>query len=97
LVMLMTNNSSIQEVLFFPQMRPENIKKEEISTPAEFEAIGVPANWVPIIIEMGLKTIALLKEAKATQIHQTLNGLRKKKKLDMPALQLDEILTWQQA
>jgi lysyl-tRNA synthetase class 2 len=97
LVMLMTNNSSIQEVLFFPQMRPENIKKEEISTPAEFEAIGVPANWVPIIIEMGLKTIALLKDAKATQIHQTLNGLRKKKKLDMPALQLDEILTWQQA
>lgn len=95
LVMLMTDNSSIQEVLFFPQMRPEKIKKEEISTSEEFEALGVPTEWVPVVKEMGIKTIAVLKETKATQIHQTLNGLRKKKKLDIPALQIADIEAWQ--
>lgn len=95
LVMLMTNNSSIQEVLFFPQMRPEKVKKEEVSSVAEFEAAGVPTEWVDLIKEMGIKTVAVLKETKATKIHQTLNGLRKKKKLTIPALQLSDIEAWQ--
>ena len=95
LVMLMTNNSSIQEVLFFPQMRPEKVKKEEASTTAEFEAVGVPTEWVELVKEMGIKTVSVLKETKATKIHQTLNGLRKKKKLTIPALQLSDIEAWQ--
>lgn len=97
LVMLMTNNASIQEVLFFPQMRPEKAAKVEVSSVSEFEALGVPSEWVPIVQEIGIKTIGALKDTKATKIHQQLNGMRKKKKLDIPALQLSDIESWQEA
>lgn len=91
LTMLLTNQSSIQEVLFFPQMKPEN--KPKPATPGDFEKIGVPADWSEFVMqEFG--SVKKLQEAKPTQVHQRLNGLRKKKKLDMPALQLEEVQKW---
>lgn len=94
LVMLMTNNSSIQEVIFFPQMRPE--KKIKTDTPEDFEKIGVPKVWVPHVIASGFTSVKGLKSEKPTVIHQKLNGYRKKNKLEIPALQLEEVNEWVQ-
>jgi lysyl-tRNA synthetase class 2 len=92
LVMLFTDNTSIQEVLFFPQMRPE--QKMVVDTPSDFEAIGVPPEWSEYVIQSGFPTVKSLKEEKPTVVHQKLNGLRKKKKLELPALKLEEVQEW---
>lgn len=94
LTMFMTGQDSIQDVLFFPQMRPE--QKAKIETAEDFVAIGVAKEWAQHIINAGYKTTATLKEEKATQIHQKLNGYRKKNKLEIPALQLEEVEKWLQ-
>ncbi len=92
LTMFMTGQESIQDVLFFPQMRPE--KKAKVDGPEDFMKIGVPEVWVEHVIKAGYTSIAKLKEEKHTQIHQKLNGYRKKNKLEIPALQLDEVESW---
>lgn len=92
LTMFMTGQESIQDVLFFPQMRPE--KKAKVEGPEDFVKIGVPQEWAEHVIAAGYTTVAKLKENKATQVHQKLNGYRKKNKLDVPALQLDEVQKW---
>ncbi len=93
LVMIMTNQSSIQEVIFFPQMRPE--PKKKIITAGDFVAVGVPENWAEHMIAAGYATPSNLKDAKPTAIQQKLNGYRKKNKLDIPALTPDVIEVWQ--
>lgn len=92
LVMFLTNNEAIQEVLFFPQMRPE--KFETAPDPKEFVAIGIPEAWAEHVIKAGFETIEKLKATKPTSIHQTLNGYRKKNKLDIPAVQLEDVQVW---
>ncbi len=92
LVMLLTNNSSIQEVLFFPQMKPEKFDAEV--SPQAFIELGIPEKWAEHVIKAGFNSIDNLKETKPTAIHQKLNGYRKKNKLDIPALQLDEVESW---
>jgi len=92
LIMMLTNQHSIQEVLFFPQMKPEKFAVAE--TPADFIAIGVPQEWSEHIQSAGFPTVGKLREAKATQVHQKLNGFRKKNKLDIPALQLEQVQAW---
>jgi len=92
LVMLLTNNASIQEVLLFPQMRPEKVEKAV--TPGDFIKAGVSSEWAEYLIPAGFTSVDLLKETKPTAIHQKLNGYRKKNKLDIPALQLDEVESW---
>ncbi|NEU09495.1 lysine--tRNA ligase [Flavihumibacter sp. R14] len=92
LVMLMTNQSTIQEVLFFPQMRPE--KKAKISTTEDFVAIGVPAEWVPVIQKMGFNTVQELKAGNPNKIFNDLGGMRKKMKLDITMPMKDSIMAW---
>ena len=92
LVMLLTNKASIQEVLFFPQMRPK--QKEVAPSPEDFKKIGIPEEWAEHVIKAGYTTPEELKKAKPTQVHQKLNGYRKKNKLDIPALQLEEVKKW---
>ncbi|MDI9867121.1 lysine--tRNA ligase [Flectobacillus sp. DC10W] len=92
LTMLMTNQTTIQEVLFFPQMRPE--KKAEVSTEAEYEAIGVPTDWIPVLQKMGFMTVAGLKEANPNKVFNDLGGMRKKMKLDIAIPTKDEVLKW---
>lgn len=92
LVMFMTNQPSIQDVLLFPQMRPE--KKAEVSSDADFEAIGVPTEWIPVIRKAGFQTVDALKAANPNKLLNDLGGLRKKMKLTMPALKLEEIKAW---
>lgn len=92
LVMLMTNQTTIQEVLFFPQMRPE--KKAKTSTAADFVACGVPVEWVPVINKMGFHTVADLKAANPNKLFNDLGGMRKKMKLEIPMLQKEQVLEW---
>ena len=92
LVMFMTNNSSIQEVLFFPQMKPE--PKKILPKPEDFVAIGMPAEWAEVVIEAGFNSPQELQETKATKVHQMLNGYRKKNKLSIVALSLQDVESW---
>jgi lysyl-tRNA synthetase class 2 len=92
LVMIMTNQSSIQEVLLFPQMRPEVVRN--IFSASDLIKIGVNEEWAQHIIQAGYDSLDSLKESKPTAIHQKLSVYRKKNKLDIKALQLDDINNW---
>ena len=92
LVMMMTGEQSIQDVLLFPQMKPE--KKAEISNDKEFTDAGVPEIWVPVLRKLNINTLSQLKEANPNKLLNDLGGMRKKLKMDVPAVQLDEIKSW---
>jgi len=92
LSMIMTDSASIQDVLLFPQMRPEKIK--EVSGDDEFTALGFPAEWVPFLRQKGFNTLDELKEANPNKLVNDLNGLRKKNKLDIPALDPAVVKGW---
>lgn len=92
LTMLLTNNASIQEVIFFPQMRPE--KKTEIAKEADYLAAGVPAVWIPALQKMNILTIEQLKGASPNKIFNDLGGMRKKLKIDEKMPSLDDIKGW---
>jgi lysyl-tRNA synthetase class 2 len=92
LAMLLTNNSSIQEVIFFPQMRPE--KKIELAKETDYLAAGVPAVWIPALQQMNIHTIEQLKTANPNKIFNDLGGLRKKLKIEEKMPQLDDVKIW---
>ena len=92
LVMFMTNSPSIQDVLFFPQMRPE--KKPTVASDEDFKSKGVPTEWIPMLRKAGINTLSALKEATANKLYNDLNGLRKKNKLDIPAVKLEDVTAW---
>jgi lysyl-tRNA synthetase, class II len=93
LTMLMTNQVSIQDVLFFPQMRPE--KTEQIDKPEKFIEAGIPQEWVDPIMGLGYKTLAALKKVeKHTKLHQDLCGYNKKNKLELKNPSQDEVAGW---
>lgn len=92
LTMLLTNNTSIQEVLFFPQMRPE--KKVEMATVADYVGIGVPEIWVPALQKMGFLTLDSLKGANANKIFNDLGGMRKKLKIDEKLPEKSLVESW---
>lgn len=92
LVMLMTNQSTIQEVLFFPQMRPE--KKQKVVTADDFAPMGVPAEWVPVLFKMGINSPDDLKAANPNKVFNDLGGMRKKLKLELTIPTRDEVMAW---
>lgn len=93
LTMIMTNQNSIQDVLLFPQMRPE--KKQVVAdTSEELKQAGVPDEWIAVLPQVGINSLADLKAAKPTKLLHDLGGLRKKLKLEIPAAQLGDIDKW---
>lgn len=93
LSMIMTNSPSIQDVIFFPQMKPE--KQVETSTEADFTALGIRAELLPILEKLNITTVAQLRGMKATKLFNDIPGMRKKLKLENvqnPTLQ--EIEGW---
>ncbi|MGR3811852.1 lysine--tRNA ligase [Jiulongibacter sp. NS-SX5] len=92
LTMMLTNNTSIQEVLFFPQMRPE--KKVEMATVADYATIGVPEIWVPALQKMGFMTLDSLKGANPNKIFNDLGGMRKKLKIDAKLPEKSVVESW---
>ena len=93
LVMLLTGQESIQEVLLFPQMRPEKVlprDKKEV-----FASAGIPEEWVPVLHKAGYLTLAAVKaEEKPGRLLQQLMDIKKKYKLELPAITLDEVTAW---
>ena len=90
LVMLMTGQTTIQEVLFFPQMRPEKTVKKD--APEKYALLGIPAEWVPAIQKAGFVTVEMLDGANPQLLRQLLFELNKKYHLglELPALQTVE-------
>ena len=93
LVMLLTGQESIQEVLLFPQMRPEKVlprDKKEV-----FASAGIPEEWVPVLHKAGYLTLAAVKaEENPGRLLQQLMDIKKKYKLELPAITLDEVTAW---
>ncbi len=92
LVMLMTGKTFIQEVLFFPQMKPE--KKIPQSSVAEWAEIGVAEEWVPVLRKAGFNLISNIKDEKAQGLQQKIGDIVKKYKLEMQKPSVDDIQTW---
>ena len=92
LVMLMTGKTFIQEVLFFPQMKPE--KKIPQNTPAEWAEIGVAEEWVPVLRKAGFNLISNIKDEKPQGLQQKIGDIVKKYKLDMQKPSVDEVAQW---
>jgi lysyl-tRNA synthetase class 2 len=92
LVMLMTGQTTIQEVLLFPQMRPEKVEKRD--KPEAYTAIGVDADWVAPIQKAGYLTAAALANAVPGKLHQDLCGINKKFKLELTNPALDTVSAW---
>ena len=92
LVMLMTGNSAIQEVLFFPQMKPE--KKVVKDGPEKYAEIGVPAEWVEPLQKLGFDMVAKLKDANVNKLHQDLCGYNKKNKLGLTNPTKEAVESW---
>lgn len=92
LVMLMTGKTYIQEVLFFPQMRPE--KKIPKSSVEEWGAIGVSEAWVPVFNKAGYNLISDIKAAKAQKLQMDVCGINKKYKLGYDNPSVDDFQHW---
>ena len=92
LVMMMTDEQSIQDVLLFPQMKPE--KKAAVTTDEDFVNAGVAPEWVAMVRKAGINTLAQLHEANPNKLYNDLNGLRKKNKLDIPPVQKEAVEQW---
>ena len=92
LAMLMTGQAAIQEVLFFPQMRPEKkIPKDPVSA---FTAIGVPEEWVPVLQKAGYNLVSDLKDGNAQKIQQEIGGINKKYKLNYTTPSVNDVAEW---
>ncbi len=92
LAMLMTNQNTIQEVLLFPQMRPEKVQKRD--SEASYTQNGIPAEWVAPLQKAGYLTVSSLAEAQPGKLHQELCGINKKYKLNLANPTIDEISAW---
>jgi lysyl-tRNA synthetase, class II len=95
LTMLLTNQSSIQDVLFFPQMKPEVHKPKSESPEEDYIQLGIPAEWVDPLKKLGYTTISKLKEVdKPGKLANDLNGFNKKNKLGLPGLSPETVGNW---
>jgi lysyl-tRNA synthetase class 2 len=92
LVMLMTNQPSIQDVLFFPQMRPE--KKAQKDDDSVYVSLGIPSEWIPILQKLGFVKVDAIKQASAGKLFNDLCGYNKKNKLGLANPSIDDVKKW---
>ncbi|ROS81700.1 lysine--tRNA ligase [Muribaculaceae bacterium Isolate-042 (Harlan)] len=92
LVMLMTGQTTIQEVLLFPQMRPEKVEKRDNAE--AYAMAGVPAEWVPVLQKAGVYTVAQLATANPGKLFQDICGLNKKFKLELKNPSQEDVKNW---
>ena len=91
LSMIMTNSASIQDVLFFPQMKPETI---ETNAATDMGLSHIPAPWNDVISRMGITSKQQLKEVNPNKLFNDMGGMRKKLKLDVSMVTLDDVKSW---
>ena len=93
LTMMMTNSPSIQDVIFFPQMKPE--KKVEEATREDYLGVGIREELIPILQKLGLSTVDQIKKATPNKLFNDVCGMRKKMKLtEVKNPTLEEVETW---
>lgn len=92
LTMLMTGNAFIQEVLFFPQMRPEKTAPKDSA--AKYVALGIGEDWVPVIQKAGYNLVDSMKEVNPQKLHMDICGINKKYKLGLNNPTVDEVADW---
>ncbi|MDR1130645.1 MAG: lysine--tRNA ligase [Prevotellaceae bacterium] len=92
LVMMMTGAASIQDVLFFPQMRPE--KKAAVDEKEAYVAVGIPEEWVAVIQKSGFTTVKSLADLNPGKLFNDLCGVNKKQKLGLKNPSPDEVKNW---
>ena len=92
LVMLMTGNAFIQEVLFFPQMRPEKVTPKDNA--AKYMELGIAEDWVPVIQKAGYNLVSDMKEVNPQKLHMDICGINKKYKLGLNNPTVDEVAGW---
>jgi len=92
LTMIMTNQLSIQEVLLFPQMRPE--KKATKDEDTAYTAIGIPAEWIPVLQKMGFLKIENLKNMGTGKLFNDMCGYNKKNKLGLKNPLIEDVKKW---
>lgn len=92
LSMIMTNSPSIQDVLFFPQMKPENAGGE--MSDKGFAEAGIRAELIPILQKLGIQSLSQLKEIKPSKLFNDVCGMRKKLKLEIPNPTMQEVEGW---
>ena len=92
LVMLMTGKEYIQEVMLFPQMKPE--PKIPQSPLKDWQAIGVDENWMYVLRKAGFNLISDIKDEKAQGLQQKIGEINKKYKLGYEKPSVEEIQQW---
>ena len=92
LAMLMTGQSSIQEVLFFPQMRPE--KKPQRDSNEKYTALGIAEELIPILQKSGYNTVGDMREVNPQKLQMQIGEVIKKYKLDVAKPSVSEVETW---
>ncbi|MCX6259071.1 MAG: lysine--tRNA ligase [Bacteroidia bacterium] len=92
LAMILTNSPSIQDVLFFPQMRPE--KKMVRDDDEAFAKMGIPTEWITLIQKLGYLLTDELRKVNPNRLHQELCGMNKKHKLGLVNPSQDEVRKW---
>ena len=92
LTMLMTGESFIQEVLFFPQMRPEKVIPKD--APARYTELGIPEDWVAVIQKAGYNLVSDMKDVNPQKLHIDICGINKKNKLQLPNPTVNEVADW---
>ena len=92
LVMLMTGQEAIQEVLFFPQMKPEKAVQKD--TTDKFTALGIPEDWAPVVQKAGILKVKDLAGLNANKFHQDICGINKKNKMDLKNPSREDVQSW---
>ena len=92
LTMFMTGNSSIQDVLFFPQMRPEKVTPKD--APAKFMELGIPEEWVAVIQKAGYNLVSDMKDVNPQKLHMDICGINKKYKLELANPTVKDVEGW---
>lgn len=92
LTMLMTGESFIQEVLFFPQMRPEKVIPKD--APARYTELGIPEDWVAVIQKVGYNLVSDMKDVNPQKLHMDICGINKKYKLELANPTVNEVADW---
>lgn len=94
LSMIMTNSPSIQEVLLFPQMRPELVEASVQENSNPFSGTNIPEHWAMALQKLNINNTEQLRTANINKLFNDMNGLRKKMKLDVPALKMEDLQEW---
>lgn len=92
LVMLMTGKENIQEIMLFPQLKPE--AKMPQSSIKEWAELNVPEDWVYVLRKAGFNLITDIKDQKAQGLQQKLGEINKKYKLGYEKPSVDTIQQW---